>query len=59
MSLSKDEQLKKVVDDIDYLFSKINWNKSNLDAEAIFIMNGLVLNISNLIKEDENESSRK
>ena len=26
---------------IDYLFSKINWAKSNLDAEAIHIMNNL------------------
>ena len=32
---------------IDYLFSKINWKDSNLDAKAIQIMNNLKSDIEN------------
>ena len=32
---------------IDYLFSKINWKSSFLDAKAITIMNNLMKNIIN------------
>ena len=43
---------KKIIKDIYYLFSKINWAKSWLDADAVKIMNKLTLNIKKL--EDEN-----
>lgn len=36
---------------IDYLFSKINWNDSPLDAQAIQIMNELKSDISEEIGE--------
>lgn len=36
----------KVLEDLDYLFSKINWGQSNLDAKAIQIMNSLKADIT-------------
>jgi hypothetical protein len=38
----------EICKDIDYLFSKINWGTSFLDAEAIQIMNSLKTDIRSL-----------
>jgi len=35
------EKADKIALDIEYLFSKINWQKSYLDARAVQIMNSL------------------
>ena len=35
------EEIDKIKKDIEYLFSKINWDTSFLDAKAIEIMNNL------------------
>ena len=37
--------MKTINEKIDYLFSKINWGSSNLDAKAIEIMNNLKADI--------------
>lgn len=37
---------------LDYLFSKIDWGKSALDAEAITIMNEVCSDIKALEKKD-------
>ena len=42
------EEIKK---DIDYLFSKINWGESFLDAKAIAIMNEFVIDIEKFWKD--------
>lgn len=34
-------ELKKVLEGIDYLFGRVNWGESNLDAQAIDVMNNL------------------
>ena len=47
------EQIKEIQSDIDYLFSKINWKDSFLDAKAIRIMNGLSKRIDNLSQSTE------
>lgn len=42
---------------IEYLFSKINWSDSSLDAQAIEIMNSLKQDVSNL--EDDYKDYRE
>jgi hypothetical protein len=42
---------EEIIEDLNYLFSKINWGTSFLDAKAITIMN----EISKDIKELKNE----
>lgn len=39
----------KVREDIKYLFSKINWGQSFLDAKAVTIMNEFVSDIDKLL----------
>ena len=48
---NKIKNWKEIKEDINYLFSKINWGASFLDAEAITIMNEFVSDIEKLIKE--------
>ena len=42
------KRIKEIEKDIDYLFKKINWGASFLDAKAIEIMNTLKQKIRNL-----------
>ncbi|MEM9526659.1 MAG: hypothetical protein AAGA31_08635 [Bacteroidota bacterium] len=42
---------QEIRDDFAYLFSKINWGASNLDAKAIRIMNELPANIFQELQE--------
>ena len=39
---------KEIIEDIRYLFSKINWGQSFLDAKAIDIMNTLTRDIEEI-----------
>jgi hypothetical protein len=49
---------KKINENIDYLFSKIDWGRSWLDAAAITIMNNLRKDI-NALEEQSNAKSKK
>jgi len=50
----KAETLKK---DIEYLFSKINWGDSFLDADAIRIMNEIGKRIDELVTDEQTVNS--
>ena len=39
---------KEIVEDLDYLFQKVNWDKSWLDSKAIVIMNEVFFDIKRL-----------
>jgi len=44
----KEQKMKtadEIIEDMDYLFSKVNWAKSFLDAKAIAIMGNLSTDI--------------
>ena len=45
---------EEIIRDIQYLFSRINWKESYLDAKAIGIMNTVTMDILNL-EEDKVE----
>ena len=49
---------KKINENIDYLFSKIDWGRSWLDAEAVTIMNNLRKDI-NALEEQSNAKRKK
>jgi hypothetical protein len=42
---------KEINEDLSYLFSKINWGLSNLDAKAVTIMNEIGKDIKMLEKQ--------
>ena len=48
----------KIIEDIKYLFSKINWSASFLDAKAINIMNILCAEVGR-IKQEERQRLKK
>ena len=48
----------KIIEDIKYLFSKINWSASFLDAKAINIMNILCAEVGR-IKQEEHQRLKK
>jgi len=45
------DKILKINEDLAYLFSKINWDTSFLDARAITIMNEIRSRINNLMEE--------
>jgi len=45
--------LKQISKDLEYLYSKINWEASNMDAEAIRIMNELGGNIKEAVEQKD------
>jgi len=47
----KNKSWKEIKEDINYLFSKIDWGKSFLDAKAVTIMNEFIADIEKLLKE--------
>lgn len=49
----KTDKLKEIQEDIDHLFSKINWGASFLDGKAAAIMNELKSSIVEAVKEQE------
>lgn len=44
---------KVVVEDLEYLFSKVNWSASMLDSKAIEIMNNITSRIDGRIEQRE------
>lgn len=44
----KERKQRELIDGISYLFKKIDWGRSNLDAKAVTIMNNLSANIKAL-----------
>ena len=50
---------KQINEDLDYLYSKINWGASFLDSKAVTIMNELSGKIRDLEKQHESRQNTK